>query len=115
MNSTQLDTYGYVTGTHRLDSISGTHPQAFGYDQAGNTINRNGMTQAFDDRGRLSQITDDGSVTTYSYNAMGQRMIKTTPNTTTKYVYAQHQLLLESHGTSSREIAYLNGQPPLAV
>jgi len=111
LNGTQTDTYSYEADTHHLVSIRGSNPQVFNYDLVGNITTRNAITQSFDDRGRLSQSTLGGVITTYTYNALGQRVAKESTVATTQFLYSQEGLLLvESSGDSSREYAYLNGQ-----
>ncbi len=115
LNGTQVDTYNYTTGTHHLDDITGTNPQTFAYDLAGNTTTRNTVTQVFDDRGRMSQSTLSGVTTDYLYNALGQRAEKSSQSSTTQFLYSlQGQLLVEESGNSGIEYAYLNGQPVAA-
>ena len=81
----------------------------------GNNLTRNEFTQSYDDRGRLSTSTNGGATTTYVYNALGQRVSKSSTNSSTHFLFSQEgQLLVEVGENITREYIYLNGQP-LAV
>ena len=116
LDGTDVDTYSYTANTHHLSGITGANPQSFAYDLAGNNTTKNAVTQAYDDRGRLSQSTVSSVTTDYIYNALGQRVEKASTSTTTQFVYGMEgQLLAESDGSSAREYIYLNGQPLAAA
>ena len=81
-----LQSYGYAPGSHRLANVSSWVRQ---YDATGNTTRLPPATNyplAYDDLGRLSTVTLDGQGapvdTRYAYNALGQRVSKTTANET---------------------------------
>ena len=70
-------------------------------------------TLGYDDRNRLVSIDDGGgSLGTYLYNALGQRVIKTAGGTTSHFHYDQNgQLIAESDNTGAvlREYLFANG------
>lgn len=126
-DSTGTDTYTYDATSHRLLS---TNDWQYSYDGAGNRITKldssgsgDGLLYNYDDSNRLVEVIarsstqSDSLLATYSYNAFGQRVTKTTPSQTTHYVYGPGgQLLaeLDGQGASLRDYIYLAGQP-LAV
>ena len=60
----------------------------------------------------------DTSLALYTYNARGQRALKTTADQTLHYVYDPSGLLLaevDDSGATHREYIYLNGQPLAAA
>ena len=86
-------------------------------DGAGNlTVDRNGArTFEYNAAGRLYRVYENGHlVTTYTYNALGQRVRKDTPAGTVLYHYdLQGRLLAETQldGTPVRDYFYLEGRP----
>ncbi|WP_431835388.1 RHS repeat domain-containing protein, partial [Enterobacter ludwigii] len=72
-------------------------------------------TLGYDPFGRLASHTRTGTTTTYTVNALDQRMAKSTPGTTSRYAYAGfNQLLAEStNGTWTSYIWY--GSEPVAL
>lgn len=85
-------TYGYgkLDGTqpHTMTSTSttgaGAGTASYGYDAAGNTLNRPGtglgqQTLAWDPEGHLASVTDGGANTSFVYDANGARLIRKDP------------------------------------
>ena len=112
--------YSYDTVSHRLDSV--TLPgdtRGFTYDTAGNmTADDRGaqadLTFSYNDANRLKQVTSGSPLLDFTYNALGQRVVKSDPGTGA----AQHfhfdragRLLATSDGagTSAEELIYLDG------
>ena len=137
-DSSTTDTYTYDATSHRLLS---TNDWQYSYDGAGNRIAKldnsgsgDGLLYNYDDSNRLVEVTarvttttgkgkkqtttqSDSLLATYTYNAHGQRVTKTTASETTHYVYGPGgQLLaeLDGQGNSLRDYIYLASQP-LAV
>jgi RHS repeat-associated protein len=122
-NRTQITADG-VTRNHiidpasnRLNSISNP-ARTFGYDDAGNTTaDTAGYSATYDASGRLAALTKAGVTTTYSHNALGQRVRKfssTGADSTVIFVYGQNGLLLGEYGVNGaplREYVWLNGTP----
>ncbi|MGW4211690.1 RHS repeat domain-containing protein, partial [Lentzea sp. NPDC004789] len=85
---------------------NGTSQDTFGYDAAGNTTSRrisgNTQTLEYDVEGRVSKVTNaDGKVSTYLYDADGNRLIAREPSATTVYVFGQEIRLEAGSSTPS--------------
>ncbi|MFC5290282.1 RHS repeat-associated core domain-containing protein [Actinokineospora guangxiensis] len=82
----QSDTLRSVTRT----GPDGARQDTFGYDDAGNTTQRNvaGVEQTleWDAEGHLSKVTKGSSVTEFLYDASGDRLIRREPGATTLYL-----------------------------
>ncbi|EMB0015199.1 RHS repeat protein, partial [Pseudomonas aeruginosa] len=78
--------YQYAPDSNRLTAI-GT--QVVTSDAAGNlTQDRPARKLAYDAQGRLQSVSLDGQqVAEYRYNALGQRIVKLTPESITTYLY----------------------------
>ena len=75
-----VDTHVYTPGTNRLERIEGPEDAQtdLTYDARGNTTALGDMTLTYNQENRLAQVDGDGVATSYVYNGMGQRVIKTT-------------------------------------
>ncbi|MEZ1856070.1 RHS repeat-associated core domain-containing protein, partial [Pseudomonas aeruginosa] len=97
--------YQYAPDSNRLTAIGA---QAVTSDAAGNlTQDRAARKLAYDAQGRLQSVSLDGQqVAEYRYNALGQRIIKLTPESVTTYLYGPDgQLLGEAeHDGSGRKL-----------
>ncbi|RPL50324.1 RHS repeat domain-containing protein, partial [Pseudomonas aeruginosa] len=97
--------YQYAPDSNRLTAI-GT--QVVTSDAAGNlTQDRPARKLAYDAQGRLQSVSLDGQqVAEYRYNALGQRIVKLTPESITTYLYGPDgQLLGEAeHDGSGRKL-----------
>jgi RHS repeat-associated protein len=106
--------YTYQSGTNRLASITGSTPITFGYDANGNITSQNTRTFTYDLLNRPVTILDNGTpIATYTYNAEGQRIKKTTPAGTTIFHYDRAgRLIAETTDTGSTiaEYVYLNDE-----
>ncbi len=93
--------YAYAGPGQRLTGITGAETRNFGYDARGNQINESGTRGArgfsYDAFNRLRSVSVDGVVTSYEYNALGQRIGKWSASAGgTRYLYGgQNQLLGE--------------------
>ncbi|TNJ34494.1 RHS repeat-associated core domain-containing protein [Arenimonas terrae] len=100
------EAYTYPTTSHRLTQTGAT---ARGYDAAGNTTTV-GASRVFtyDDRGRMSQLTDGGVLTReYGYNARGERVVKRNPTVTggdVTFVYDEAGRLLGEYDDAGARI-----------
>ena len=85
-DGTQTTNYTVTNNSNRLASINTT---SISYDANGNIIDDgSGRTYTYNDTNRLEQVVDNSVVTaTYTYNAAGQRKIKTTSSDTIVYHY----------------------------
>jgi RHS repeat-associated protein len=92
------NTYAYpATGAtavrpHSVGTVTSsgasTATSSFGYDAAGDTINRNvpgkpNQTLTWDAEGKLATIVDSSGTTAYTYTAAGNRLLTKTPTGTT--------------------------------
>ncbi|HBO6287842.1 TPA: RHS repeat protein [Pseudomonas aeruginosa] len=97
--------YQYSPDSNRLTAIGA---QAVTSDAAGNlTQDRAARKLAYDAQGRLQSVSRDGQqVAEYRYNALGQRIVKLTPESITTYLYGPDgQLLGEAeHDGSGRKL-----------
>ncbi|MCP4276571.1 MAG: hypothetical protein GY779_09495 [Gammaproteobacteria bacterium] len=107
-------TYQIDANSNRLDQV-GSDPRT--YDNIGNTkTDRNG-TRAFtyNKAGRIAEVHENGTLlASYTYNAQGQRVIKTTPMGTTYYLYDTGGQLLgeyDATGAPIKEYVHLEGVP----
>ena len=109
----QVSQYAYGAGNNQLIGIDAT---TLGYDPAGNlTDDGQGQTYAYNDASRLSQVFDNALLTaTYVYNALGQRMHKTTATGTTIFHYdLEGRLIGETadNGTPLRDYVWQDDSP----
>ncbi len=77
----------YVPGTHRLSSISGAIERSYTYDPAGNTLADGVRTWVYGGNGRPAQVTSGGVTTGYAFNALGQRVKKSSSQGGTLFFY----------------------------
>jgi len=125
-------TYAYAPASNRLQSETGW---AYTRDASGNRTAKldtggEGYLYAYNQQNRLATVTErravqtgkgrskprelrDTLLATYFYNALGQRVAKTTAGGTTQYVYGLNgELLAEiGGGEIEREYVWLHGQP----
>lgn len=103
---------GYAAGSNRLTQV-GT--ATVGLDVAGNTLTQGNWTYSYTAHQRLA-VADDGtgSVASFAYNGLGQRIVKDRPDGTgNRFLYGSNgDLLVETdrNGNLLREYHYLNGQ-----
>ncbi|MEV4756555.1 RHS repeat-associated core domain-containing protein [Micromonospora sp. NPDC049559] len=107
---------------HTLSSVaiagpSGARTDTFAYDVAGNTTRRtvNGSTQAldWDVEGHLAKVTEGTKVTSYVYDASGNRLIRRDPSGTT--LYLGNEELTVSGGKVSGLRYYQHAEDAVAV
>ena len=108
----------YEPGSNRISSYG---DRQYALDENGNTssvsINLNPeTTYVYSSHDRLLEVIDDPSsstLATYRYDALGQRVEKTTAAETRKFIYGLNgELLVEMDGTGKilHEYVYLGGQ-----
>ena len=79
----QTGTYQYIPGTNRLQQITGANPQSFTIDPAGNMTSAGSKSYIYNQNNRLIEAREGAAVLgNYTYNANGQRIIKTTADGT---------------------------------
>lgn len=110
------DIYSYINGTNRLSEAGGI---PYTYDDNGNptAIGTNALT--YNDNNRLIHVAENGSVLgEYTYNALGQRVVKTSDGQTTIYIYDQQGNLIaeaDAEGNINQEYIWLEGRLLAAV
>ena len=110
----QSQTYGYTPGTNRLCELEGAFPRRLEYDESGNVV-RDGLTvMAYNPARRLAGArVGDAPPTHYTYNGLGQRVIKSHKGGSTVYHYdVEGRLIAESNqkGEVLKEYLWLDGE-----
>ncbi|MCK4788902.1 MAG: RHS repeat protein, partial [Desulfobacteraceae bacterium] len=105
------DDYTYLTGTNKLDHITGANPTSFTYDANGNTTAIGSKTLISNHNNRLIRVEEgESTVAEYTYNGLGQRVTKTVDGTTTVFHYDLNGKLLAeglADGTITAEYLYM--------
>ena len=122
-NTSPASTTSYTTaptGNRLTQSVTGSLTRTYTYNANGDITaftNSAGVanTLAYDPFGRLASHTKSGTTTTYTVNALDQRMGKSNSSTTSRYVYAGfNQLLAEN--TNGTWTSYIwHGSEPVAM
>ena len=100
----------YIYQNGKLQEVNG---RLYEYDAAGNTVADGKGTYFYNAPGRLTKATILGVDYQYTYNYLGQRVVKKSGDTTRVYHYDLSGLVLaESDGAGNTlvEYVYLNGQ-----
>ena len=109
----QTDTYSYVSGTNRLDQITGPNAADFDYDLNGNITGIDLRTLVYNQNNRLVRVQEGANVLgEYTYNGMGQRVRKEAGGAATIFHYDfDGNLIAESlpDGTMAFEYLYMGG------
>ncbi|MCW6004372.1 hypothetical protein K1W54_07215 [Micromonospora sp. CPCC 205371] len=104
--------YAYGAG-HRLASVTaGATTDTFGYDAAGNTVDRAGQTLDWDPVGRLTKA---GGGTSFAYAADGTRLLRHDPTGSTLYLPRQELRLDAATGSRTGTRYYRHGGRTIAV
>ncbi|WP_197344799.1 RHS repeat domain-containing protein, partial [Ralstonia solanacearum] len=91
------------------------------YDAAGSLTSDGTVTYSYSDRGRLASVTKNGTTTSYLYNALGQRVVKSgsnVPTGATRYVYDEAGHLIgeyDQSGNAIQETVYLGDTPVVTI
>ena len=109
---TQTTLINYVSGTNRMAS---DNQGVWTLDAAGNVVaDSQGRSYAYDNDGRLVQLTANGIATTYTYSERRQRVRKTTQGGTVAYAYDESGRLIgeyDPNGVALTEYVYLEDIP----
>jgi len=71
----QTKAYTYITGTNRLQGVTG--PVVYTYDANGNITGIGNKVLTYNQNNRLVMVEENGTTLgEYAYNGLGQRMIK---------------------------------------
>ncbi len=105
----------YVTNAlNQYSSLSGSTNAAYAYDNNGNVTNNGKYAFAYDYKNRLVKVsTGATSIEELSYDVLGRRISKKTQADTTKYAYANDNILTEARTQSGSATTfhktYVNG------
>ncbi|NLF17472.1 MAG: hypothetical protein GX595_09460, partial [Lentisphaerae bacterium] len=88
--------------------------QSVTYDAAGNlTVDEDGRRYSYDERNRLIQVQkpapDDTVLASYSYDALGRRVVATIGTVTTRYYHDGQNVIEERDGSDARVRYHVNG------
>jgi RHS repeat-associated protein len=101
----------YTGGTTRTD--------AYEYDPIGNTTDRPGgaagQELAWDAEGHLTSVTDSTGITSFVYDANGNRLIRKDPTGKTLYLPGQEVRFTTASGTTSATRYYVHGGKMIAT
>ncbi|WP_181448570.1 RHS repeat-associated core domain-containing protein [Nonomuraea aridisoli] len=109
---------------HALISVTqtggaGNRTDEFGYDDVGNMIRRAigdaEQTLEWDVEGRLSKVTQGTSVTSFLYDADGERLIRREATATTLYLPGMELKLSTASGTVAATRYYAHGDGTVAL
>ncbi|WP_230426189.1 RHS repeat domain-containing protein [Ralstonia syzygii] len=106
--------------SNRQTASTGPTAAANSYDVAGNQTGDGTTTYSYSDRGRLASVTKNSTTTSYLYNGLGQRVLKSgsnVPTGATRYVYDGAGHLIgeyDQSGNALQETVYL-GDTPIAT
>ena len=106
-------TYGYFSGTHRLQVLSGAQSKSYTFDAAGNMTSDGTTTWTY---GGNNRPTSAGGVT-FLINALGQRVKKTGASSAVRFVYDEAGRLwgeYDGAGNLIQEFVWL-GDLPIAT
>lgn len=79
------DSYQYAAESHHLTTADARLRR---YDAAGNTVAIDGLELVYDATGRLASVKDGATTAaTYIYNGRGERVMRTTPGSSTVTLY----------------------------
>nr|CBJ53278.1 protein of unknown function [Ralstonia solanacearum CFBP2957] len=106
--------------SNRQTASTGPSATRNSYDAAGNQTGDGTTTYSYSDRGRLASVTKNGITTSYLYNGLEQRVVKSgsnVPTGATRYVYDEAGHLIgeyDQSGNAIQETVYL-GDTPIAT
>jgi len=113
-DGTQSSTYNYPATSNKLDDITGTKANAYGYDANGNTETKNGLVFSYDQTNRMSQAVNGAVTTNYTYDGKGQRVSKDVNGVKTIYIFDKDgKLIAEANasGVVQKDYVYFAGKP----
>ena len=121
-NGVQTATLSYPATSSRLQTfVTGAGiTRNFGYDPNGDTTSMTGADGvanafAYDPFGRLASHTRSGVTTSYTVNALDQRMAKSNAGSNSRYAYAGFNQLLAEYTNGQWSSYIYNGGEPIAL
>jgi YD repeat-containing protein len=95
--------------SNRLDATSGPRPaKRNSYDAAGNLKTDGTVSYAYGVSGRMDSATVGGKTTSYRYNGLGQRVMKSFIGRSNYYVYDEGGRLIGEYGDQGEPIQEIN-------
>jgi len=115
VNGASVTNYIHGTTSNRLTQLTGGQNTSIATDANGSITNNGSAAFNYDARGRMVSANTAIGMVTYKINALGQRVLKTMPTSSTVYHYDQSgRLIAESTGNALNEFVYL-GDMPIAM
>ena len=114
--NSDIETYTYAAGTNRIQEITG--PVAYNYDANGNIIGLGNKVLTYNQNNRLIRVEEDSDILgEYTYNGLGQRVIKEVDGVTTVFHYDFNgNIIAESDLDGNFNTEYLyNGKGRVAL
>jgi len=106
----QTETYNYVTGTNKLNEITNTEIIPYTHDANGNITGIGNKISTYNQNNKLIKVEENGNILgKYTYNGLGQRVIKEVDSITTVFHYDFNgNIIAESDldGTFTKEYLY---------
>lgn len=100
--------------SNKITNISGSTSRTYSYDNDGHTLSDGERTFTYSDAGRMVTATSNSVMTTYAYNAFGQRVEKSNASGVTYFVYDEAGHLLGEYdqaGNLIQELVWLYDIP----
>jgi len=112
--------YDYISGTNQLSTIAADGESVnYSYDLNGNISAVDGRTFVYNQDNRLVRVEDDVNIIgEYTYNGLGQRIVKTVGAETTVFHYGFDDKIIaesSSEGTFRREYLYMGNGPAALI
>jgi len=115
----RVEVYSYEEGTNRLKSISSPEGViSYAYDENGNPATVGSKALTYDDQSRLIRVESGGDIVgEYTYNGLGQRVVKEAGGSQTIFLYDfEGRLMGEADAQGEVKTEYLyHGRNLLAM
>ena len=111
-------TFSIAGASNRLSSVTGMLSRTYSYDAAGHTSAYGGVSFIYNAAGRLLTAVNGSASSSYIYNALDQRVQKTTAAGSTVFLYDESGHLLGEYdgtGNAVEEIVWLGDIPVATV
>ncbi|WP_426623753.1 RHS repeat-associated core domain-containing protein [Leifsonia sp. McL0607] len=108
--------YAYpAAGQARPHAVTTVNSAEYSYDASGNTVTRPGQGLSWDESGKLSTVSVDGGIQSRVYDADGNVLLQTDPNTgTTLYLGETEVTMAPGASKASAVRTYSLGDVPVA-
>ena len=111
---TLSSTYTVSAGSNRLSSVTGVPTRIYAYDVAGSATGDGTRSFTYNNAGRMTSVTNGIVTTSYAFNALGERVKKSSPLSTTYFVYDEAGHLIgeyDAAGNIVEETAWMSDIP----